>query len=182
MLDIKNYSIAKFNFCPNCGKAYPKSILGDRCLPCHECKSAHYFNRSSVSAMLIPTPRMDGLWIVKRADNGLWCLPCGYSEPGETVRETSGRETFEEMYVTIIDPENNIHVLDVMTGTRKVNDVVFGIVRPEHTHFGKFIPNEEILARAIMRENEPYEIAFPHHKKMIDRFFAGEFKHYLTRT
>jgi ADP-ribose pyrophosphatase YjhB (NUDIX family) len=34
--------------------------------------------------------------LVKRADDGRWCLPCGWVEPNESPAETAVRETFEE--------------------------------------------------------------------------------------
>jgi ADP-ribose pyrophosphatase YjhB (NUDIX family) len=34
--------------------------------------------------------------LTRRSDNGLWCLPSGAMEPGETIEETCVREVFEE--------------------------------------------------------------------------------------
>lgn len=34
--------------------------------------------------------------LTRRADDGLWCLPSGHMDPGETVSETAVRETLEE--------------------------------------------------------------------------------------
>lgn len=34
--------------------------------------------------------------LTKRSDNGLWCLPGGKMEPGESVEECCAREVFEE--------------------------------------------------------------------------------------
>ena len=39
--------------------------------------------------------------LTKRADNGLWCLPSGGAEPGESVEETVIREAWEETGLTI---------------------------------------------------------------------------------
>lgn len=36
------------------------------------------------------------LLVMKRADDGTWCLPSGYTEPGESPPETAVRETREE--------------------------------------------------------------------------------------
>ncbi len=39
--------------------------------------------------------------LTKRADNGLWCLPGGRMEPGESIEECCCREVFEETGLTI---------------------------------------------------------------------------------
>jgi ADP-ribose pyrophosphatase YjhB (NUDIX family) len=36
------------------------------------------------------------LLLVRRADDGRWCLPCGWVEPNESPQETAVRETREE--------------------------------------------------------------------------------------
>ncbi len=39
--------------------------------------------------------------LTKRADNGLWCLPGGGVDPGESVEETIVREVREETGLTV---------------------------------------------------------------------------------
>lgn len=41
------------------------------------------------------------LLVMKRADLGEWCLPCGWVEPGERPEETAVRETREETGVRV---------------------------------------------------------------------------------
>jgi ADP-ribose pyrophosphatase YjhB (NUDIX family) len=38
----------------------------------------------------------EGILLMKRADDGTWCLPGGYVDPNESPRETAVRETREE--------------------------------------------------------------------------------------
>jgi ADP-ribose pyrophosphatase YjhB (NUDIX family) len=38
----------------------------------------------------------DGILLVRRADDGCWCLPCGWVEPNEAPEETVVREVREE--------------------------------------------------------------------------------------
>ena len=39
--------------------------------------------------------------LMRRADNGTWCLPCGWTEPGESPCETVAREVEEETGLTV---------------------------------------------------------------------------------
>lgn len=39
--------------------------------------------------------------LVQRADNGQWCLPGGFMDPGESIQETAAREVLEESGIRI---------------------------------------------------------------------------------
>ncbi len=43
------------------------------------------------------------LLLVRRADNGLWTIPGGMAEPGETLEQTARRETQEETGLILDD-------------------------------------------------------------------------------
>jgi len=51
--------------------------------------------RLGCSAVIFDETRQKVL-LTQRADNGLWCLPSGGVDPGESVEETVMREVFEE--------------------------------------------------------------------------------------
>ena len=51
--------------------------------------------RPGTSAVLFDQNR-ERVLLTRRADNGLWCLPGGGIEPGESVAEACEREVFEE--------------------------------------------------------------------------------------
>jgi 8-oxo-dGTP pyrophosphatase MutT (NUDIX family) len=50
-----------------------------------------------VSAELLILDGENRLLLQRRADNGLWAIPGGMMEPGETFEETARRETLEEV-------------------------------------------------------------------------------------
>jgi ADP-ribose pyrophosphatase YjhB (NUDIX family) len=47
-------------------------------------------------AAAIFDPARQKVLLVRRLDNGLWCLPGGHMEAGESVAEACAREVFEE--------------------------------------------------------------------------------------
>jgi 8-oxo-dGTP pyrophosphatase MutT (NUDIX family) len=48
------------------------------------------------SSAVIFDDRREKVLLTKRSDNGLWCLPGGAMEPGESVEECCRREVMEE--------------------------------------------------------------------------------------
>ncbi|RPJ45085.1 MAG: NUDIX domain-containing protein, partial [Chloroflexi bacterium] len=49
------------------------------------------------SAEVLVLDNENRLLLQRRADNGLWAIPGGMMEPGETFEETARRETLEEV-------------------------------------------------------------------------------------
>lgn len=56
--------------------------------------------RLGCSAVIFDDSR-EKVLLTKRADNGLWCLPSGGVDPGESVEETIIREVQEETGLTV---------------------------------------------------------------------------------
>jgi len=56
--------------------------------------------RLGCSAVIFDESR-EKVLLTKRADNGLWCLPSGGVDPGESVEETIIREVQEETGLTV---------------------------------------------------------------------------------
>jgi ADP-ribose pyrophosphatase YjhB (NUDIX family) len=48
------------------------------------------------SCAIIFDDKREKVLLTRRADNGLWCLPGGKMEPGETIEECCQREVMEE--------------------------------------------------------------------------------------
>lgn len=89
------------NFCSQCGSARIESRIpdGDSLLRfvCAECATIHYQNPKVVVGCL---PEWEGqVLLCRRAiepRHGLWTLPAGFLENGETVSAGAARETLEE--------------------------------------------------------------------------------------
>lgn len=68
------------------------------------------------AAMGIVFDKEKGILLEKRTDNGMWCIPGGAMEPGETAEEALRREVREETSLEISDPR----LFDVRAGVHMV--------------------------------------------------------------
>ena len=96
------------------------------------------------SAMCIIYDKDKGILLEKRTDNGMWCVPGGAIELGETLEEALKREVKEETSLDIFNPK----LFDVKAGVHMVypnkdevyyTDVVYEI----NEYAGELKPDEE---------------------------------------
>lgn len=94
---------SSFQYCPCCGGSLEKRRRGDReRLVCRECRRVLYVN-PAVGVAVVVRRGAEILW-GRRAGGpyqGAWCIPCGYVEWGEDVREAAAREFREETGLTV---------------------------------------------------------------------------------
>jgi len=86
-------------FCPRCGRKLEARIIEDRPRAfCTACRAAVYENPVPATAAVVFNERHE-LLLVKRGQDpgkGLWCLPGGFQETGETPEACMRRELLEE--------------------------------------------------------------------------------------
>jgi ADP-ribose pyrophosphatase YjhB (NUDIX family) len=88
------------NFCSHCGKPVVERIPeGDNRLRhvCDHCDTIHYMNPRIIAGCLVT--HKNKILLCKRAIEpryGLWTLPAGFMENGESSLEAARRETWEE--------------------------------------------------------------------------------------
>ena len=88
------------NFCSNCGSAVTLKVPPGDTLPrhvCDACNTIHYLNPKIIVGC-IPEWE-DRILLCKRAIEpryGLWTVPAGFMENGETTYQGAARETLEE--------------------------------------------------------------------------------------
>ncbi len=166
-------------FCSACGAAVEWRIPADDNRPrfvCNECDTIHYQNPKLVIAALPEWE--DKILLCRRAiepRHGLWTLPGGFMENGESTDQTAIRETLEEANARIAIGElysmyslphiNQVHLLFRAT----LLDLAFG-------------PGVESLEVKLFNEAQiPWdEIAFRPIRVSLEHYFsdrlAGEFK------
>ncbi|MDE0841202.1 MAG: NUDIX hydrolase [Porticoccaceae bacterium] len=95
-------------YCSNCGNAVVQEIpLGDnrQRYVCHSCDFIHYQNPRVIVGVL-PVYE-EKILLCRRAIEprlGLWTLPAGFLENGESTLEGALRECYEESYATVVEP------------------------------------------------------------------------------
>ena len=161
------------NFCSHCGEAVILKIPEDdnrQRYVCLSCEMIHYQNPKVVTGCL-PVWE-DKILLCKRAIEpryGLWTLPAGFMELGETTVEAAARETMEEANARV-----NIQGLYVVINLPQV-DQVFMIFRSQLLDLD-FSPGEESLAVELYTKQDiPWDsLAFGTIRQTLDFFFEDQ--------
>lgn len=157
-------------YCSQCGASVTFTVPKGDNMPrhvCAECDTIHYQNPKIVVGC-IPEWE-DQLLLCKRAIEpryGLWTLPAGFMENGETVQEGAARETLEEAEARV-----EVGALYALFNLPHINQVYMlfraRLLAPE------FGPGTESLETQLMSESEiPWdEIAFPVIHESLQLYF-----------
>jgi len=158
-------------YCSTCGAAVERKIPeGDNMerYVCPQCHTIHYQNPNNVTGC-IPEWN-DKILLCKRAIEpkfGLWTLPAGFMENGETTVEAAAREAFEE--ANAIVESLTLYSLYSIPHISQVYILFRGNLKD-----GYASPGMESLEVKLFQEDEiPWdEIAFPVIKQTLLRYFA----------
>ena len=158
-------------FCSQCASPVTVRIPDGDTLErhvCDACGQIHYQNPKIIAGCI---PHWQGqILLCRRAiepRHGLWTIPAGFMENGETIEQAAMRETYEEACTRV-----EISGLYAIFNIPHVSQV-YMIFRAELLD-GKFAPGIESLETALFSEKEiPWsDIAFPVVVQALQRFFA----------
>ncbi len=158
------------NFCPNCGAKVNYQIPEGDDRPRHVCPACgeiHYQNPKLVVGVI---PEWQGrILLCRRAiapREGLWTLPAGYLENGETAADGARRETWEEARARVDDLVP--YALFDLTFVNQLYLIFRGTMLSEDCR-----PGDESLAVGFFTEAEiPWEaIAFKVIEETLRRYF-----------
>ncbi|MEN8179989.1 MAG: NUDIX hydrolase [Pseudomonadota bacterium] len=158
-------------YCSHCGAEVEVKVPDGDNRPrfiCRECDSIHYQNPKVVVGC-IPVWE-DRILLCRRAIEpryGLWTLPAGFMENGETTQEGAARETMEEANARV--EVGNLYSLFNLPRI----DQVYMLFRSQLLDLD-FGPGDESLEVMLFREEEiPWkEIAFPVVEETLKLFFT----------
>ena len=165
------YDCLFMNFCSHCGQAVVLTIPAGDNLPryvCPACQTIHYQNPKMVVGA-IPEWE-DKVLLCRRAiqpKHGLWTLPAGFMENGETTAQGAARETWEEACAQV-----EIGALYSLYNLPHINQVYLLFrARLLNLDFG---PGPESLEVALFREQDiPWDdLAFRTVEATLKAYFA----------
>lgn len=160
-------------YCSQCGAEIEIGVPEGDNRPryiCRECDSIHYQNPKVVVGC-IPIWE-DRILLCRRAIEpryGLWTLPAGFMENGETTQEGAARETLEEANARV-----EVGKLYSLFNLPHINQV-YMLFHSQLLDLD-FRPGEESLEVNLFREEEiPWdEIAFPVVRETLKLFFTDQ--------
>ncbi len=157
-------------YCSNCGNPVVEMIPEGDSRPrhvCESCKTVHYQNPNIVAGCI---PTWEGrLLLCRRAIEprlGLWTLPAGFMENGESTEQAAARETLEEACAEV----DKLALYGVFS-IPQINQV-YMMFRASLAN-GSFRPGPESLDVQLFDEHEiPWdELAFPVVKLTLERYY-----------
>ena len=163
------------NFCKKCGEKVAQEIPeNDTRLRyvCVSCTTIHYENPNIVAGVLpliMDTDGVEKVLMCRRAIEpryGLWTLPAGFMENGESVEEAAARESDEEANLKL----GKLSLYTVMS-LPHISQVYMMFIGKAANDFS---PGIESLETRLFDESEiPWdEIAFPVMTKTLQCYFT----------
>ena len=157
-----------FSHCPKCGSRLRTSILED--VPRLQCENCLFiFYQNPVPAVAAIVLRHGELLLVRRKyvpRVGYWCLPAGFVEYSETVKEGLIREVKEETNLDIEVGE----VFDVYSTNDDSRHNIVLIVYWANVIGGELKPGDDATEVANFPLHGPIpDLAFASHKEAIKR-------------
>ncbi len=164
-----------FKFCTICGALTEKRIPTDddhERSVCKQCGQVHYSNPKMVVGCI---PELEEKILLCRRNieprKGMWTLPAGYLENGESVQDGAVRETLEETNaaVQIIEPYRLFNIVFV--------DQIYFMFRSRLTSKTFGPTNESTEVRLFDEKDIPWDdIAFEVIKQTLEHFFKDRKK------
>ncbi|HEY9712697.1 MAG TPA: NUDIX hydrolase [Chroococcales cyanobacterium] len=138
-------------------------------IACVTCEFVHWDNPLPVTATLVPMN--GGLVLVKRKFEpyiGDWCLPGGFMEAHEEPADSAAREVLEETGLTVA----GLKLVEARAPGRNINVVI--LFYTAESASGEMIPGDDASeVEAFTEESLPHNIAFEHHRRIIDLWFKN---------
>jgi 8-oxo-dGTP diphosphatase len=161
-------TMSDYKFCPRCGRHLTLQQRGDRIRPvCEGCGFILYRNPAvGVAVVLL---QGEQILLGRRARGpyqGHWCIPCGYVEWGEDVRDAAQREFLEETGLEVAVGE----VYAVHSNFHNPQSLTVGVWFSGRVTGGSLQPGDDLdRARYFPLDALPEPLAFPTDALVLER-------------
>lgn len=162
----------EFTVCPHCATALERRQVGDRVRSaCPACGYVHYRNPAVGVAVIV----RDGgkVLLGRRAGSyrGRWCIPCGYVEWDEDVREAAQREFEEETGLRVrLGPVYAVH-----SNFHNPKQHTVGIWFTAEVESGVLRAADDLEEVAFFSlEHLPADLAFPTDRLVLEQLRAEQ--------
>lgn len=158
-------------FCPRCAAPLAQTDVRGHARPrCPRCGYIVYAPPAPVTCVLVE--RDGAVLLVRRRyppQAGMWCIPAGFVEPGESPSECAAREAREETGLDV----RITGVFDTWATREDPRTPVVCIAFTGVAVGGCLSPGDDADDAAFFAEHElPRDIAFPTHRSALARYFT----------
>jgi len=163
-------ALDSIKFCLRCGHAMELREESERLRPvCPRCGYVHYFAPQVAAVAIVTRDADEKFLLVQRGENpgkGLWGLPGGFVEMGETVHDALAREILEETGY-VVESGELIGVWSFFNDTRKIAGVAM-VYETRVTGGELHIASDSVNAEWVTYERAlEFPLAFETHREAL---------------
>jgi ADP-ribose pyrophosphatase YjhB (NUDIX family) len=157
-----------WRYCPRCASPLEFADIGELPRPrCPEC-GYRYFRNPGVGAAAVVLDGDGRVLLVRRSDNGLWCVPCGFCEWGEDIRMAAARECREESGIEVEVGD----VLQVMSNFHDAGKPTIGVWFWAEAVGGTLMAGDDAVDAGYFDLDDLPPLAFPTDVTLFERLRA----------
>jgi 8-oxo-dGTP diphosphatase len=167
----------EFTFCPLCATKLERRRAGDRERGvCPSCSYVQYRNPAVGVAVIVR--RGDEVLLGRRAGSyrGQWCIPCGYVEWDEDLRDAARREFEEETGLRVwLGPVYAVH-----SNFHNPKQHTVGVWFTGEIEGGDLAASDDLDdVRFFPLDALPEDLAFPTDRLVLEQMRGGEFRNIM---